>query len=83
MSGQHITILLIMLGRVGFAVLALCLVIAMARPKGSNKMRKDIRRKDMAIRSRNHGFERPVQGNFLLGYCGLLSIYRVSQKNMD
>merc|ERR1719481_572707 len=57
-----------MLGRIGLLVLAVCLVVAMARPKGWKKMKKDTGRKDIVIKSKNHGFERPVQGDCLEGW---------------
>ena len=50
--------------RLGLVVLAVCLVGALARPQGWKKMKKDRMRKDIAIKSKNHGFERPTQGDF-------------------
>ena len=51
--------------RLGLIVLAVCLVAAIARPQGWKKVKKETARKDIAIRSKNHGFERPAQGNFI------------------
>merc|ERR550519_3317032 len=49
--------------RLGLVVLAVCLVVALARPQGWKKMKKETARKDIAIKSKSHGFERPTQGD--------------------
>ena len=46
-----------MIGKVGLVVLAVCLAVAVARPKGLKK-----KRQDMVLKSKNHGFEPVVQG---------------------
>eukprot|EP00091_Calanus_sinicus_P001920 TRINITY_DN1193_c0_g1_i2.p1 TRINITY_DN1193_c0_g1~~TRINITY_DN1193_c0_g1_i2.p1 ORF type:complete len:198 (-),score=66.71 TRINITY_DN1193_c0_g1_i2:246-839(-) len=47
-----------MIGKTVLAVLAVCLAVAIARPKGLKKERRD-----MILKSRNHGFEKTVQGD--------------------